>query len=135
MDSKGEREIEKPGTIPIYEALINWDRAAKGRGNRWRMLRDIVALTSVKPMNIMMIQDCMLKMKGLTRNKVRELTEDLERAAAIKQTSGNISGVGLVHGWVATDPGVSYWLKNRKAIPAGIVEVASRMQYAVRSEV
>lgn len=98
------------------------------------MLRDIVALTAVKPMNVMMLQDCMLKMKGLTRNKVRELLEDLERAQAVKQTSGDISGIGIVHGWVATDQGVSYWLKNRKAIPAGIVEVASRMQYAVRSE-
>jgi len=126
----GERE----GTIPIYEQLIEWGRAAKGRGNRWRMLRDIVALTAVKPMNVMMLQDCMLKMKGLTRNKVRELLEDLERAQAVKQTSGDISGIGIVHGWVATDQGVSYWLKNRKAIPAGIVEVASRMQYAVRSE-
>lgn len=131
MQTERERET---GTLPIYEQLIAWGRAAKGRGNRWRMLRDIVALTAVKPMNIMMLQDCMLKMKGLTRNKVRELVEDLERAQAVKQTSGDISGVGLVHGWVATDSGVAYWLKTRKAIPAGIVEVASRMRYAVRSE-
>ncbi len=98
------------------------------------MMRDLVALAAIKTLNMMMLQDCMVNLRGLTRNKVRELVENLQRAGAIKQVSGDISGVGIIHGWVATDQGVSYWLKSRLAIPAGIVEVASRMKYVVRSE-
>lgn len=113
---------------------IAWKKASKGRGNRWQILRDVVALLSVKSMNMMMIQDCMLKLRGTTRGKVREFLEDLERARAIHQVTGNLRGV-TVHGWAATESGVKYWVGARGDIPVRVAQVASTIAYAVSSEV
>ncbi|MEE9403114.1 MAG: hypothetical protein V3V47_07955 [Desulfobacteria bacterium] len=109
---------------------IAWTKAAKGRGNRWQILRDVVALLSVKSMNMMMIQDCMLKLRGTTRGKVREFLEDLERAKAIHQVTGKVRG-GIVHGWSATSQGVSYWVGSRTDIPVRIAQVASTIDFVV----
>ena len=76
----------------------------------------------------------MLKLRGTTRGKVREFLEDLERAKAITQVTGNVRGV-TVHGWAATDSGVRYWLGSRKDIPVRVAQVASTIDFAVRQEV
>jgi hypothetical protein len=117
----------------MNEKELAWLKSGKGRGHRWLILRDLVALLAIKAMSIMMIQDCMLKLRGLTRRKVVELMDDLERARAIKQVSGDVNGV-VLHGWAATENGVSYWLGSRTAIPAHIARVASTIQYAVPLE-
>ena len=109
--------------------MIAWRKTGKGRGNRWQMLRDLVALLALKAMSMMMIQDSMLKLRGLTRGKVRELMEDLERAGAIKQTSGTIQGMTL-HAFTATENGVKYWIGTRQAIPVHIATVAATIKYA-----
>jgi len=80
-------------------------------------------------MNMMDMQDSMLKLRGLTRAKVRELMEDLERAGSIKQVTGILKGT-TIHGWTATENGVSYWLGTRTVIPARIAVVASSMDVA-----
>lgn len=116
------------------EREMAWKKSAAGRGNRWQILRDVVALLSVKSMNMMMIQDCMLKLRGTTRGKVREFLEDLERAKAIHQVTGQLKG-RTVHGWAATETGVRYWLKSRSDIPVRVAQVASTIDFAVRSEV
>lgn len=109
------------------EREIAWRKSGKGRGNRWLILRDVVALLSLKSMNMMDIQDCMLKLRGLTRGKVRELMEDLDRAGAISQVTGRDPRGRTVMGWTATNQGVSYWLGSRKAIPAHIAQVVATM--------
>jgi len=76
----------------------------------------------------------MLKLRGTTRAKVREFLQDLERAKAIHQVTGSTRGV-IVHGWAATEGGVRYWLGSRKDIPVRVAQVASTIDYAVRSEV
>jgi hypothetical protein len=113
---------------------IKWDKSAKGRGNKWRMLRDLVAILSLNAMSLMMIQDTMLRLRGLSRGKVMEMMNQLQRAGDIKETVGTVGGV-TVHGWTTTDQGVALWLRGtRMDIPARIVQAASTMRYAVKSE-
>lgn len=121
--------VEVHAKMSNQDREIAWKKSAQGRGNRWQILRDVVALLSLKSMNMMMIQDCCLKLRGLTRHKVRELMEDLERAGALKQVTGNIKGV-TVMGWSATEKGVVYWLGSRQAIPVRIAEVAATINFA-----
>lgn len=115
------------------EKEIAWEKSGKGRGNRWQMLRDIVALLSLRSMSVMQLQDCLLNLRGLTRNKVRELMEDLERAKAIKQVTGQVQGI-VQHGWAATDFGVAYWVKSRQGIPVRIAQVAATLDAASQTE-
>lgn len=117
----------------MSEKDVAWRKASKGRGLRWCILRDCVAILSLKALSLMHTQDLMLKLRGLTRNKVVELLDDLERARAIKQVSGSIQGITM-HGWAATDEGVFYWLGSRKDIPAHIAQVVSTLELAQQYE-
>lgn len=120
--------------ISEREREITWDRVAKGRGNRWRMIRDLVAILSLNSMNLVMIQDSMFRLRGLTRPKVLELLQELQRAGDVKEVVGESQGI-QIHAWTATDQGVALWLNNsRKSIPARLAMVASTMRFAVRSE-
>lgn len=106
------------------EREVAWRKSAKGRGNRWQILRDVVALVSMNTLTNNQIQDAMLKLRGITRPKVNELIEDLNRAGALKQVAGTFQGIER-WGWSATENGVNYWLGKRTNIPVRIVEVAS----------
>ena len=113
-----EREPEK-----VQDREIKWDKSAKGKGNRWRMLRDIVALLSLTWMNLTMIQDTMLRHRGLSRSKVVEMLDQLERSGDIKPVSGKI-GENVIMGWSTTDQGVSFWIGGtRRNIPVSVARV------------
>lgn len=116
------------------DVAIAWDKSAKGRGNRWRMMRDVVATLSLRPLNLTQLQDAMMRLRGITRAKTHQMLGELERAGDVKPTSGTISGE-IIMGYSATSKGVHFWLpKGRKTIPAGIVRVLPTLIPAVKSE-
>ncbi len=128
---EGERELEN---VDPRDKPIAWEKAAKGRGNRWRMMRDIVACLALRPMNLTQTQDAMMRLRGLSRNKVIEMMSQLESAGDLKPTSGRISGVEIA-GTTATDRGVHFWLDgSRGNIPASIVRVLPIMVSVPDSE-
>lgn len=107
------------------DKAIKWDKSGKGRGNRWRMMRDIVACLALRPMNLMQTQRALLRLRGLTRQKVHQMMMELQDAGDIIEVTGKQMG------WATTDRGVHFWIpQGRKAIPAGIVRVLPTMVFA-----
>jgi len=104
-----------------------WKKSGKGRGNRWLMLRDLLSILSMRPMNNNIVQDTMLLMRGLKRTTVRDMLEQLERTKSIEQLE-DASGPIRQWVWVATEGGVQYWIGSRKAIPATIAQAAWTMR-------
>ena len=106
-----------------------WKKAGKGKGNRWLMLRDLLAIISLRPMGINLVQDTMFLHRGLKRQTVRDMLDQLERTKSIEQIKDT---TGSMHYWVwvATDGGVLFWIGSRKTIPASIVKVAHTMTTA-----
>lgn len=116
------------------DVAIAWDKSAKGRGNRWRMMRDVVAMLSLRPLNLTQLQDALMRMRGITRRKTHEMLEELERAGDVKPVSGLVGGE-VIAGYSATDRGVHFWLEGtRKGIPAGVVRVLPTMTPVPKSE-
>lgn len=113
---------------------LSWDKSARGRGNRWRMLRDLVAILSMRPLNLMQTQDALMRLRGITRAKTHQMMMELQSAGDIKEVSGIISGI-QVNGWSATERGVHFWLRGKRlSIPAGIVQVLPTMVSVPQSE-
>jgi len=116
------------------DVAIAWDKSAKGRGNRWRMMRDLVAVLAMRPLNLTQTQDALMRLRGITRAKTHQMMGELERAGDIKPTSGTISGE-IIMGYSATSKGIHFWIpKGRKTIPAGIVRVLPTMLPVVKSD-
>lgn len=116
------------------DVAVAWDKSAKGRGNRWRMMRDVIAMFAIRPMNLTQAQDAMMRLRGITRRKTHQMIEELERALDIKPTSGTLKGE-LVMGYTATEQAVHFWLGgSRLNIPAGIVRVLPTMTPVPKSE-
>lgn len=113
------------------EREIAWRRTGKGRGNRWLMLRDIMAFLSLQWMNLTILQDTMMRHKGLSRSKVIEMLEQLTRAGDVIPVSGQLDGM-VVSGFAASDKGVKYWIGKRTAIPVGLAEEASRNRPVIK---
>jgi len=125
-----EREREAVGEAVSAEQLrqeekkeAQWLKSGKGKGNRWLMLRDLCSILSLRPMSTMMTQDTMLLHRGLKRETVRNMLEQLERTACIEQVR-DATGPIAQWVWVATEGGVLYWIGSRNAIPASIAQVA-----------
>jgi len=117
----GERERES-----IFQASAWW-RNAKGKGLRWRILRDLLATCSVEWLSTSEIFDTMTRIRGVTHGKTRELMTALEGMGDLSQERDEKD---QVFKWHATRQGVSYWLGKPGDIPAGIVE-AVRITKAV----
>lgn len=100
-----------------------WKRSGKGKGNRWLMLRDLLAIISMRPMGVNLVMDTMFLHRGLKRNTIREMLDQLERTKSIEQVK-DASGSMPFWVWVATDGGVQFWIGSRLSIPAHIVQVA-----------
>lgn len=121
--------------VRAQDVAVAWDKSAKGRGNRWRMMRDVVACLAMSPLNLTQLQDAMMRLRGITRRKTHQMLEELERAGDVKPTSGTISGE-VIMGYAATVKGVHFWLGGtRKGIPAGIVRVLPIIVSVPKSEV
>ena len=129
QSDEAQRAIENE-----QDKAVKWDKSAKGRGNRWRMMRDVVAALALRPMNLTMTQNAMMRLRGLSHGKVHEMMMELEGAGDIKPTSGKI-GETAFNGWAATDRGVHFWLEGtRLGIPAGLVRVLPIMSPAAKLE-
>jgi len=116
------------------DKAIAWDKSAKGRGNRWRMMRDVVAMLSLRPMNLTQTQDALMRLRGITRQKTHQMMEELQRAGDIKPVSGRVGGE-VIAGYSTTGQGVHFWLGGRRSgIPAGVVLVLPTLIPVQRSE-
>lgn len=121
--------------VRAQDVVIAWDKSAKGRGNRWRMMRDVVAMLAMRPLNLTQLQDGLMRLRGITRRKTHEMLEELHRAGDVKPVSGRVGGE-VIAGYAASDKGVHYWLGGtRKGIPAGVVLVLPTMTPVPKSEV
>lgn len=105
-----ERELEE-------KKVKAWERRAKGRGNRWRMLRDLVAACALQPLTTTELEDLHLIRRGITHHVTYAMVLELERARALhafQEERGQY--------WRATEHGVSLFLGSRKDTPAGFAQ-------------
>lgn len=112
------------------ERVIAWKRS--GRSLRWRLLRIVVAICSLRWMTLVQVQDIMVGLQGLTHAKTLQLLSELERAGYMKQERGD-DGFWM---WGSTPKGVTSWLPkgDPAAIPAHIVEEVLTLTPANESE-
>lgn len=97
-----------------------WKRHGKGKGLRWQIQRDLVAILSRLALTSTQIQDCMVLTRGLSHKKTRELIDELKQTQAIEELKTH-------QGYVirASELGVSVYLRgNRRAIPVRVVQEA-----------
>jgi len=99
------------------EKEIRWRRKAKGRGLRWMILRDIVAILSRRPLTSMEVQDLMILLRGISHKKSLELLEELKQAKALEQVRERDAFY-----WRATEIGVIAYLGTRQDTPAKVAE-------------
>ncbi|MBA7585955.1 hypothetical protein ES708_27949 [subsurface metagenome] len=109
------------------QRLVAWEKTARGKGLRWRILRDVVACLRLHWMTFEELNHVMLKLRGLTRNKLREMLSEL-------QETGDLDHVldKRIQRWVygATLQGAGFWINGTVGIPAGIVEAVQIMRHA-----
>ena len=111
-----------------------WKNRARGHPTRWRMLRDVVAVLSLGWMSTFQIQMAMRRLWALKNRTTRDMLEELEMEKSISQERDDLyPEKGYL--WGATPNGVAFWIKEVKAIPAGIVEAALTSQSVSESEV
>ncbi len=118
----GYREVDK---------IRAWKRNAKGRGLRWQIQREIVAIGSKLPLTTSQMQDSMSLRRGLSHKKCSELLEELKRNKALVQILDPEAG----YYWETSQLGVSIYLGGKQAaIPASIVEEAYTLKSVTDSE-
>ena len=100
------------------ESELKWRRHAKGRGLRWLIQREMVAILSRKPLTTTGVQDVMLMMRGISHKKTTELLEELKQAGALEEFKEPDKG----YYWRTTELGVIAYLVKRTAIPAKVAE-------------
>lgn len=127
MSETGVRIDDPAVSLRAHERKMKtWKKTGQGKGNRWLMLRDLLAILSMRPMGINLVQDTMFLHRGLKRQTVRDMLDQLERTKSIEQIK-DTTGTMPYWVWLATDGGVSFWLGSRSAIPAHIARVASTL--------
>jgi len=92
-----------------------------GRSLRWNLLREIVAVVSLRWLTLSQVQDIMVGLQGLTHGKTLTLLSELERAEYVHQQRREDSNQWM---WGSTPKGAKWWLPKGTpaSIPAGIVE-------------
>jgi len=122
-----EREVEQ-------QREKNWKNRARGRGVRWRMIRDTLATVSVYWMTMEEVQTCMIRIWGLTKNKTRELLEEMVSIGDVELKKDPTTFNMLYR---LKPERVKFWmgLRGASGIPAGIVEVVETTMLASKSEV
>ena len=101
--------------------LRAWKNRAKGHPTRWRMLRDAVAVLSLKWMTTSQFQIAMRRIWALKNTTSRDILEELEGGRSVIQERDEKS---QLFKWGATREGVKFWIVSPDRIPAGVVEVA-----------
>ena len=108
-----------------------WKRNAKGRGLRWQIQREIVAIGSRLALTSTQMQDTMSLRRGLSHKKCLELLNELERSKAMTQQVDPKIG----YYWTATELGVSIYLAGkRQGIPVSVVQEAITLQSVSQSK-
>jgi len=104
-----------------------WKARAKGRGVRWRMIRDCVSCVSTEWMTSSEVEVCMIRIWGLTRKKTRELLEEMVQIGDVLVEKDDKSQEMKYH---LAPNRVKFWLgpQGIKGIPAGIVQVVAIMR-------
>lgn len=108
-----------------------WRRRAKGRPMRWRILRDVVAVLSLKWMTTSEVQMAMRRLWALKNNTTRDILEELQSEGAIIQEREEKT---KIFKWGASREGVAFWILGTANIPAGIVQVASTTDFVLKLE-
>lgn len=109
--------------------LRAWKRRAKGHPTRWRTLRDAIAVLSIAWMSTSQFQMAMRRLWALKNSTSRDILEELEAEKSVVQEKQD-----EFFKWGATKDGVAFWIRDRKAIPAYIVEAASTSTLVSPSE-
>lgn len=112
--------------------VIAWKKT--GRSLRWNLLRDVVAVISLRWLTLSQVQDAMVGLQGMTHGKTLQLLSELERAGYVHQQRREDSKQWM---WGATPKGAKSWLPKGTpaAIPAHIVEAVQDISNADGSEV
>ncbi|GAG92487.1 unnamed protein product [marine sediment metagenome] len=99
-----------------------WKNRAKGKGVRWRMLRDTVSVVSSNWLTSYMVETCMIRIWGLTRKKTKELIEELVDMGDLLVEKDTKTGDMKYY---LNRERARFWLGDQtlQAIPAGIVQV------------
>ena len=106
-----------------------WRRRAKGHPTRWRMLRDAVAVLSLGWMSISEFQIAMRRLWALKNSTARDMLDELAEEGSVHQEKTDQE-----YKWSSTQTGVAFWIRDVKAIPAGVVEVAVTSKIVGRFE-
>lgn len=113
------------------DVLIAWGRRAKGKGLKWRHLRDLIACACFEWMNSYQLEFCMRRLHGITPKKTREMMHYLETDRDLDHEKHERTGENMFH---ASQKAVSFWVDSTKAIPAGIVQVVQSSSFAKQFE-
>ncbi|MBA7680950.1 hypothetical protein ES703_89271 [subsurface metagenome] len=113
------------------QRLVSWEKTAKGRGLRWRILRDVIACLRLHWMTFEEISEVMSRLRGITRNKTREMLDELKEQGDLDHVLDK-----RISKWVygSTVKGSDFWLNSNVGIPAGLVQVVEIARRARRME-
>lgn len=111
--------------------LRAWKNRAKGKGIRWRMIRDTLATVSVSWMTLWEVQMTMIRLWGLTRKKTRELLEEMVELGDVQLEKDEKTYEMKYH---LNPERATYWLGPQGAtgIPAGLVEAVAITRSAAK---
>ena len=109
------------------ERLVAWKKIARGKGLRWQILREVVACCRLHWMTFEELSNVMMRLRGLTRSKLREMIQELQETGDLDHVLDKRIGK-----WVfgATVQGAGFWINRTAGIPVGIVEAVSIMRRA-----
>lgn len=103
--------------------LVAWKKSARGRGNRWQMLRDLVGYCAIRPWTTTELEDLHLARRGIQHRTTYQMIQELERARALENFSEERGQY-----WRATGVGVLLFLGSRKAMLASFVQEVLTIQ-------
>ena len=127
----GRDIVGHKGEVQKEQDVIRiWQKKAKGKPIRWRMIRDVVACLSLAWMDTFQVQIAMRRLWGLKPKTSRDILEELEQEKSIVQEKSDQKG----YKWGATPDGVAFWVGRTQAIPARVALVASTSAYVSESE-
>lgn len=107
-----------------------WKTNAKGKGNKWQILRDVVVFCALVPWTTTSIEDAMLLHRGISHRKTYEMLQELERAGALEPMK-----IGDSVLWGATPKGVdSFMAGNLESIPARLAQAVWTLSGVEKSE-
>jgi hypothetical protein len=106
-----------------------WENRAKGRGVRWRMIRDTMSVVSVYWMTLSEVETCMVRIWGLTRRKTREILEEMVQIGDVTVEKDEKTGDLK---YKLNQDRVNFWMGRAgvQGIPAGIVQVVETTRSA-----